>query len=98
MDLVQLIVILTPLLVYVGTWIALKLLPLIPGWAMLSVAGILSAILTWIISITATSELAWYWQFLLGMLSVVVSQIIKQFTPAKIVTDIANIKKLKTGK
>jgi len=87
MDIQQILTYLTPFLVLAGTWIALKLLPLIPGWLTITVVTILSAILTYLAQLSGSPDLVWYAQFGYGMLAIVLSQIIRQFSPEKVSSD-----------
>ena len=92
MGLEQILTYLTPFLVFGATWIATKIQPLIPGWLILTVVTILSAILTWVTQIIGNPDQSIIIQFLLGMIAVVISQIIKQFSGTKRAEDKAAAK------
>lgn len=78
MTLEEMLVYLTPFVVYgVGlfvTWVK----PQIPGWAMLSVVGALSAAYTYVAQAATGPETTWVVQFLLGLLAVFIHQVRKQ--------------------
>lgn len=95
MDLQQILVYLTPFLILLATWIFNKIQPLVPGWLTVTLVTVLSAALTWIMQFATTPDLQWYWQFILGMVSIVLYQVIKQFSPSKIASDKAFIKEAK---
>jgi hypothetical protein len=83
MDAVQLITTLTPLIVWLVTWIIRKYLSTMPGWVITTlVVPALSAIVAWVSSALGSTELTWLMQFGYGLLAVFVNEFIKQIKPA----------------
>jgi hypothetical protein len=87
MTIEQILTYLTPFLLLFVTWLVTKVRPLIPGWLTLTFVTIVSAVLAWITQLLATPELSWFWQFILGMVSIIIYQFLKQFSPSKIASD-----------
>lgn len=98
MSLEEVLVYLTPFFVMLGTWIFNKVSPLVPGWLVVTFVTILTALITYIYQLLATPDLAWYWQFALGMLAITLNQVVKQFSPEKRAEDKAKIEKVKASK
>lgn len=92
MTIEQVILYLTPFLVWAASWIIAKITPLIPGWAMLAVVGVISGVLTYLTQLLANPEIDWWQQLLFGLLAVLVDQIKKQFSPKKVSADKAKLK------
>ena len=93
MGIEQIITYLTPFIVFAVAWLVGKFKPLIPGWAMLGVVGLLTSLTTWITNLIGNPDLDWIYQLLYGLLAVVLSQLVKQLSPSKVSTDNAKLKK-----
>lgn len=83
MGIEQIILYLTPFIVY-GAGLVVKLVkPHIPGWAMMGFVGALSAAVVWITNLTLNPDLSVLLQFTFGLLSVFIHQLFKQFSSEK---------------
>ena len=76
---IEIILLLAPIVVYAVTFVVKWALPKIPGWAIVSVVvPVLSAIAAWVATMVNT-ELSFWLQVGLGLISVFVNELIKQF-------------------
>lgn len=79
MSMEQVILYLTPFIVF-GVGKLVKLVtPKIPGWAMLSVVGVLSAAVAWVTTWAANPEFSSWEQFFAGLLAVVINEVYRRF-------------------
>lgn len=70
---------LTPFIVLGVTWIIKKVGPIIPGWATILIVTGLSTAVAWVTTITIAPEAGFLSQVGLGLLSVFINQVYKQF-------------------
>jgi len=76
---IEIILLLAPIVVYAVTFVVKWALPKIPGWAIVSVVvPVLSAIAAWVATMV-NPELSFWLQVGLGLISVFVNELIKQF-------------------
>ena len=93
MELDQIIVYLTPFIIWLAGFIVVKVKPLIPGWLMLTVIAGLTSAVTYLTQTFTNPDLNWIWQFLLGLFAILIAQIITLLSPTKIRNDNSEVRK-----
>lgn len=78
MNMAQLILYLTPFLVYGAGELYKLVAPSIKGYVLILLVGASSGIVAFVTSLAANPEYGWTGQFLFGLMSVVVNQFFKQ--------------------
>jgi len=81
----ELIVVLTPVVVYLAVQLFKVITPVLPGWVLVSiVVPIASALIAWITQLLSAGGDVGFWaQVVLGLLAVFINEIIKQINQAR---------------